>query len=352
MAVNLLDKLEYIYEESYDSLGSCVRNMVSENVKCILIYDANLPVELPSGVKEQFGGKIGLAAVALQKDSFGNAFVAEEQKAMLIELMNSLLSETEAVLLFQGGSSLLAIMNDITNCCKDSEKERLHRILLPTTLMSMLALPEALLSPEMVYIAANSLSTLPESTFYDGIARLKQIAMIRDASIYEQLLSEMYEVFDKDSKTMLSLVQKGLEALLSLCKKDLTLKKEGEVLSFGTEGTKALQALQKKKGAILYRNGELIALGCILSAAISMHRGVLKSDDFYEIRDMYVPFNLPISFTEWKPGKVVNEFMNSMTATSLIGLRKVGSPVVIENVTRDEIEKAVKEVYFDENAND
>ena len=73
--------------------------------------------------------------------------------------------------------------------------------------------------------------------------------------------------------------------------KDPTEKGERALLNFGhTIG----HALEKAKNFELY-HGECVALGCVAAAFISWKHELLTMDEYYEIRDMFVPFNLPIS---------------------------------------------------------
>ena len=53
-------------------------------------------------------------------------------------------------------------------------------------------------------------------------------------------------------------------------------------------------AIEKYKNFELY-HGECVALGTVAAAYISWKKEMLSMEEFYEIRDMFVPFYLPIS---------------------------------------------------------
>ena len=48
-------------------------------------------------------------------------------------------------------------------------------------------------------------------------------------------------------------------------------------------------------------HGECIALGAVAAAFISWKHNWLSMEEYYEIRDMFVPFNLPISIDDIDP---------------------------------------------------
>ena len=83
--------------------------------------------------------------------------------------------------------------------------------------------------------------------------------------------------------------------------KDPTEKGERALLNFGhTIG----HAVEKYKNFELM-HGECVALGCVAAAYMSWKRDLIAMDDYYEIRDMFVPFNLPISIENIDPEEIL-----------------------------------------------
>ena len=52
-------------------------------------------------------------------------------------------------------------------------------------------------------------------------------------------------------------------------------------------------------------HGECVALGCVAAAYISWKKNYLSMDEYYEIRDMFVPFYLPISIDNIEPEMIL-----------------------------------------------
>ncbi|MDE6213956.1 MAG: 3-dehydroquinate synthase, partial [Lachnospiraceae bacterium] len=73
-------------------------------------------------------------------------------------------------------------------------------------------------------------------------------------------------------------------------------------------------------------------------------------DEYYEVRDMFVPFNLPISIDDIDPEKILalTKSDKKMDAEQIkfVLLKKVGKAFIDRTVTDEEILFAVKEIYF------
>ena len=79
-------------------------------------------------------------------------------------------------------------------------------------------------------------------------------------------------------------------------------------------------------------------------------------EEFYEIRDMFVPFYLPISVEGIDPEEVLNltksDKKKDGDQIKFVLLKKIGKAVLDMTVTDEEMLAAIKELYFDEEAND
>ncbi len=75
-------------------------------------------------------------------------------------------------------------------------------------------------------------------------------------------------------------------------------------------------------------------------------------EEYYEIRDMFVPFYLPISVEGIDPEEVLRltKSDKKMEAGKLkfVLLKKIGKAVIDRSVTEEEILAAIKEIYFSE----
>lgn len=202
--------------------------------------------------------------------------------------------------------------------------------------------------PKLVYMNLNTLKTLEDRQFYSGFAEVMKAALIKDASFYEWLLDNMYEIHDRDLEVLEEMVMKSCTIKKLVVEKDPKEQGDRALLNLGhTIG----HAIEKAKNFELL-HGECVALGTVAAAFISWKHNWLSMDEYYEIRDMFVPFNLPISIDDINPEEILT-FTKSdkkMDAGQIrfVLLKKVGKAVIDATVTEEDILNAVNEIYFSE----
>lgn len=200
--------------------------------------------------------------------------------------------------------------------------------------------------PKLVYMNVSVLKTLEERQYFSGFAEIMKHGLIRDSVFYVWLLENMYEICDRDPDTLEEMVIRSSNIKKTVVEKDPMEQGERALLNFGhTIG----HALEKAKNFALY-HGECVALGCVAAAYISWKHELLTMDEYYEIRDMFVPFQLPISIDHIDPEEILRltKSDKKMDAGKIkfILLKKVGKAVIDTSVTDDDIRNAIKEIYF------
>lgn len=205
--------------------------------------------------------------------------------------------------------------------------------------------------PKLVYMNIGTLKELDDRQFYAGFAEVMKHGLIKDAAFYEWLLDHMYEIHDRDTEVLLEMVMKSCSVKKLVVEKDPKEQGERALLNFGhTIG----HAIEKAKNFEMV-HGECIALGMVAAAYISWKRENLSMEEYYEVRDMFVPFNLPISVEDIEPEEILalTKSDKKMEAgqVKFVLLKKVGKAVVDRSVTDEEILAAVREILFsDEDA--
>lgn len=200
--------------------------------------------------------------------------------------------------------------------------------------------------PKLVYMNVGTLKTLDDRQFFSGFAEIMKHGLIKDASFYEWLLDRMYEICDRDVDTLLEMVQRSSMVKKLVVEKDPTEKGDRALLNFGhTIG----HAIEKYMNFSM-THGECIALGAVAAAYISWKHEWLSMEEYYEIRDMYVPFNLPISIENIDPQEILkltksDKKMEGNTIKFVL-LKKVGKAVIDRNVTDQDILNALAEIIY------
>lgn len=202
--------------------------------------------------------------------------------------------------------------------------------------------------PRLVYMNLDTLQTLETRQFYNGFGEVMKHGLIKDSKYYEWLIANMYEICDREPETLLKLVKRSCEIKKSVVEKDPTEQGERALLNFGhTLG----HAIEKNSGFTMM-HGECVALGCVAAAFISWKRGRIEMEDYYEIRDMFVPFNLPISADELDIDRIVELTKSDKKMKSgqirFVLLDKIGKAVLDDSVTEEEMRAALEELNFKE----
>ena len=172
--------------------------------------------------------------------------------------------------------------------------------------------------------------------------------LIKDAAFYEWLIENMYEICEKDMTVLQEMLIRSCSIKKMVVEKDPTEQGERAILNFGhTIG----HAIEKARNFELY-HGECVALGAVAAAYISWKREMLSMEEYYEIRDMFVPFYLPISIDNIDPEEILRltKSDKKMEAGHIkfVLLKKIGKAVLDSTVTDEEILAAINEIYFSE----
>lgn len=207
--------------------------------------------------------------------------------------------------------------------------------------------------PRLVYINTETLNTLDGRQFYAGIAEVMKYGLIRHSAFYVWLIDNMYEIHEKDMAAIEYMIAQSCQIKKEYVEKDPYDKGERAILNFGhTIG----HAIEKAMDFRLL-HGECVALGSVAAAFISWKKGYIEMEDYYEIRDMFVPFNLPISIDSIDSESILSNIKydkkHSGNTLSFISLKKVGKAFIDTTVTKEEILDALNEIIFtDEDAHE
>ena len=200
--------------------------------------------------------------------------------------------------------------------------------------------------PKLVYINTNTLTTLDDRQFFNGFAEAMKHGLIKDAMYYEWMLSNMYEICERDPEVMEELIYRSCLIKKAVVEKDPTEQGDRALLNFGhTIG----HAIEKYKNFSL-QHGECVALGCVAAAFISWKKQMLSMEEYYEVRDMFVPFNLPISIEDIDVDEIIHITKSDKKMEQghikFILLKKIGKAVIDRNVTEDELRAGIEEIIY------
>ena len=200
--------------------------------------------------------------------------------------------------------------------------------------------------PKLVYINTHTLTTLDDRQFFNGFAEAMKHGLIKDAMYYEWMISNMYEICERDLDVLEELVYRSCMIKKAVVEKDPTEQGDRALLNFGhTVG----HAIEKYKNFSL-QHGECVALGCVVAAFISWKKQLLSMEEYYEVRDMFVPFNLPISIEDLDINEIIKITKSDKKMEhgqlKFILLKKIGKAVIDKSVTEDELKAGIEEIVY------
>lgn len=203
--------------------------------------------------------------------------------------------------------------------------------------------------PSLVYINSAALATLSDEEFACGMGEVLKHGMIRSVDYYTWVIEHLFEIEERDADTLRELVMGSCRIKRSVVEKDPTEKGERALLNFGhTIG----HAIEKVKSPQLL-HGQCVALGCVAAAYISYKRGLLSTEEFYEIRDMNAGFGLLFTVEDIDAQKILSLTKSDKKMADgkvkFVLLKKIGRAFLDTTVTDEEILDAIRFITYTEN---
>ncbi len=349
---------DIVFSQSFDDLWFDLEELGIADRRVMIITDSNVR---PLYAEELLAG---LEGKCLKASIF--SFEAGEQSKTLDtvkEAYKQLIEEgfdRKDLLLAVGGG----VVGDVTGYIAATYLRGVDYVQIPTTLLAQTDssiggktgvdfdgyknMVGAFKMPVLVYTNLSTLKTLSERQYFNGFAEVMKHGLIKDAGFYEWLITNMYEICERDLEIVEEMVIHSCTIKKLVVEKDPTEQGERALLNFGhTIG----HAIEKFKGFELL-HGECVALGCVAAALISYKREMITAEEFYEIRDMFVPFNLPITVEDLDPDEILRltKSDKKMEAgkVKFVLLKRIGKSMVDKTVRDEEILEAIREIHFTE----
>ena len=346
-------------EDSFGALADALEPFALTDRKICIVTDSN--------VDPLYGAEVEDIVGAISGECVRYVFPAGEESKTLdtVKEIYKFLIENhfnrKDLLIALGGG----VVGDLTGYTAATYLRGIEFIQIPTTLLSQADssiggktgvdfdgyknMVGAFYMPKLVYMNIATLQSLSDRQFYSGFAEVMKSALIKDGNFYEWLIDQMYEICERDVETLAEMVERSCTIKKLVVEKDPLEKGDRALLNFGhTIG----HAIEKYMNFTM-THGECVALGCVAAAFISWKKNWLSMEEYYEIRDMFVPFYLPISIDNLDIEEVLRLTKSDKKAENgyikFILLKKVGKALIDKTVTDDEIREALQELNFNEN---
>lgn len=360
LPVNYNNKFCYdiVFEQSFASLN--------EELECLEISERKICIVTDSNVEKLYAKEVLETVSKACKKAVVYSFPAgEENKNLTVVqgLYEFLIKEhfdRKDILIALGGG----VVGDLTGFTAATYLRGIRFVQIPTTLLAQVDssiggktgvdfsqyknMVGAFHMPSLVYMNLSTLNSLDDRQYFAGMGEVLKSGLIKDAKFYTWLIDNIYEIGDREADVVKQMVQSCCSIKKMVVEKDPTEKGERALLNLGHTIGHAIEKYMDFK----MLHGECVALGIVAAAFISWKKEMLSMDEYYEIRDMFVPFNLPISMDKVDAEEIVrltkSDKKMEKGRIKFVLLKKVGKAVVDTSVTDEEMLAAIKELIYDE----
>lgn len=343
--------------KTYDDLYEKVFELFPNVKKVLIVSDENVfPLYGPT-ILERLSAKYEVHKFVIPA---GESSKSLDNAVSIVKFLKENDFSRADLLVGMGGG----VVCDLTGFAASLFHRGVDHILLPTSLLCMADasiggktavdfeglknIIGAFKMPSLLYIATDVLKTLPEREYYAGFAEIMKAGLLYDGKFYEWLIENMYEICDKDPVTLDTMLERTINIKKAVVEKDPFDKGDRALLNLGHTIGHAIES----HFAGEYLHGEAVALGTVAAAYISWKKEMISMEDYYEVRDMFVPFNLPISIVV--DDAAIDDIMNRLKkdkkntagSVNMVLLKKIGKAVLVNDIERELILEAIKELNF------
>ena len=288
-------------EDDYSHLAeaiSCLGDMKTKKV-CIVSETTVAPLYLET-VRQIVGRCFGTVT-----DFVFPAGEAYKQLSTVQDLYEHLIQnhfERSDMLIALGGG----VTGDLTGYAAATYLRGISFIQMPTTLLSQVDssiggktgvdfksyknMVGAFHQPALVYISLNTLMTLSEKQYCEGMGEIIKHGLIKDAAYYHWLTGHMDAILKRDLSVCREMIAISCNIKREVVEKDPREQGERALLNFGHTLGHAVE----KVSHFRLLHGECVALGCVAAAWISWQRDKITKKQYEEIRQAFEKAKLPV----------------------------------------------------------
>lgn len=346
-----------VWEENFSQLPALLKDLEFSGRKACIVTDSNVEqlylADVSEACREIFSKVTSFVFPAgeAQKN-------LDTVKNLYTHLIEEHFDRRDLLIALGGG-----VVGDLTGFAAATYLRGIDFIQIPTTLLAQVDssiggktgvdfdqyknMVGAFHHPRLVYMNMNTLKTLPDEQFSCGMGEVLKTALIRDEAFYGWVIVHMTEINDRVYPVLVKMIQKCCDIKRKIVEADPDEKGERAVLNLGHTIGHAIEKL--KDFQMLH--GQCVALGTVAAAYISFKRGNLSTEEFYEIRDMNVGFDLPMYFDGLNPEEILAATKSDKKmengAIKFVLLDSMGHAVVDRTVTDEELLEAINFINGD-----
>ncbi len=293
-------KYKIKFKDGFEGLLSSIKELNNSYSKLVIISDENVASIYKEEVMKVLSGA-GL-------ETFFIAFFAGEKSknlANISSIYENLIDykiDRDSLIIALGGG----VVGDIAGFVAATYMRGIDYVQVPTTLLAQVDssiggktgfnhsskknIVGAFYPPILVYSNINSLKTLDNRQFANGMAELIKHAIICDRDYLDFLYDNSEEIKDMDFELLSKAIKRSCEIKSEVVSKDEKEKGIRKILNFGHSVGHAIESLLNYD----LLHGECVSLGMAFAAKLSLDLGGISKQEYEKIIEILLAYNLPV----------------------------------------------------------
>lgn len=263
---------------------------------------------------------------------------------------------------FERGDMLIAlgggVTGDLTGYAAATYLRGISFIQMPTTLLSQVDssiggktgvdfksyknMVGAFHQPSLVYINLETLKSLTDKQFCEGMGEIIKHGLIKDDVYYQWLSDNMDKIMDRDMAVCREMITVSCNIKRKVVEEDPKEQGERALLNFGHTLGHAVE----KVSSFRLLHGECVALGCVAASWISLKRGLISEEQYRRIRETIRKAGLPVITDHINEKEAMEAIWHDKKMEAgkvkFILLKQPGEAFIDRSVTGREMEEALK----------
>jgi 3-dehydroquinate synthase len=346
---------EIAIESSFNSFSSYFERIGKTYSNVCIITDSGVEKFYLNKLKNIFQFEIGIKSleyVFLQGENSKNLETVQKIYEFLI--VNNF-TRNDLLVALGGG-----VTGDITGFCAATYLRGIDFIQIPTSLlaqvdssvggktgvdfMSYKNMVGAFYMPKMVYCSMDAFSTLDDRQFVSGLGEVIKYAYCFDKDFLNYLVNNRELIIKRNKVCMEYIVKNSLEYKRKVVEIDPKERGPRALLNFGHTIGHAVEKL--KHFELLH--GECVSIGIAASAYISFNRGFISQEEYNDILNTLISFNLPVKVSGLTADEITQATYSDKKRTNsgikFILLRKIGEGYIDDSLSDNDISEAAKSI--------
>ena len=342
---------DIVIEEYLDNLKYEIEKLDITEKKICIVTESNvapLYADIVKKIFENFTKKVSVFIFeAGEKNK--NLYTVKDLYTFLIE--NHF--ERKDILVALGGG----VTGDLTGYCAATYLRGIAFIQIPTSLLAQVDssvggktgvdfdgyknMVGAFYQPKLVYIATDTLNTLPEKEFLSGMGEVIKYGIIKEKDFFYYLKENTASIQNHEKESLAYIIKKSCDTKRRVVENDFKEQGERALLNLGhTLG----HAIEK----YLYMDrlhGECVSIGIAGAAFISYKKGYLSKENMNEILELLKSYNLPVSENRFDIDNVIcatySDKKMEGSVIKFIIINEIGNSSIDRTVSPSEMKEAL-----------